>query len=328
MEVEKNDKHAQNLLKGLNLTPEGILSTYPKIIEPLAKPSDLGFTRREFFYWTEKKVIDIPKEEEGQSGWSRLNLIEVIWIRIAQELRQFNFPFTFLRQLKETLFKDMLKEYCQDPESVKNILQDVFTDKSVIDSYLTLLEEERNSEPDNDPIRAVCTPLGAMLAEILLYNKSITFLLSINNSDYKVAFEGYSLQRLDQNEISKIKSRTHLTMFLNDLISDYLLDKKYEKINEEFGFITETELQIINELRNKEVREINIKKDDIDVFTYTATSKKEIRDDQVLMIKKLLRMNEFDDVRVVLRNDKHLYIENKKKVKIRPVDTAQKKNKN
>jgi hypothetical protein len=39
-------------------------------------------------------------------------------------------------------------------------------------------------------------------------------------------------------------------------------------------------------------------------------------------------MNEFDDVRVVLRNDKHLYIENKKKIKIRPDKTAQKKNKN
>jgi len=39
-------------------------------------------------------------------------------------------------------------------------------------------------------------------------------------------------------------------------------------------------------------------------------------------------MNEYDEVRVVFRNDKQLYIENKKKLKIRPVDTAQKKNKN
>ena len=39
-------------------------------------------------------------------------------------------------------------------------------------------------------------------------------------------------------------------------------------------------------------------------------------------------MNEFDDVRVVLRNDKHLFIENKKKIKIRPDNTAQKNNNN
>lgn len=49
---------------------------------------------------------------------------------------------------------------------------------------------------------------------------------------------------------------------------------------------------------------------------------------RILELEDQLRMNEFDDVRVVLRNDKHLYIENKKKIKIRPVDTARKKNKN
>ena len=35
------------------------------------------------------------------------------------------------------------------------------------------------------------------------------------------------------------------------------------------------------------------------------------------MIKRLLRMNEFNDVRVVLRNDKHNYLEDKKKTMTR-----------
>lgn len=35
------------------------------------------------------------------------------------------------------------------------------------------------------------------------------------------------------------------------------------------------------------------------------------------MIKRLLRMNEFNDVRVVLRNDKHIYLEDKKKTMTR-----------
>ena len=41
------------------------------------------------------------------------------------------------------------------------------------------------------------------------------------------------------------------------------------------------------------------------------------------MIKRLLRMNEFNDVRVVLRNDKHIYLENKTRKKLWPDNTAQ-----
>lgn len=44
--------------------------------------------------------------------------------------------------------------------------------------------------------------------------------------------------------------------------------------------------------------------------------KSELKDEDVYKIKRLLRMNEFDDVRVVLRNDKHIYLENKTRKKL------------
>ena len=105
-------------------------------------------------------------------------------------------------------------------------------------------------------------------------------------------------------------------MNLRNLVAEYLVSPELEQLNEEFGFVTEDEKQLIKVIRDKQVKEIHIKKDDNEVLTYIATSKREIKDEQVAAIKRMLRMNEFDDVRVVLRNDKHLYIENKKKVKL------------
>lgn len=310
------DKNALNVINGLGLSIDGILTNYPKIIEPLAKPSDLGFSRREFFYWTEKCVVDIPKADEGQSGWSRLNLLEVIWIKIAQELRLFNFPFAFLVELKQILFKDQLQEYLNKTDSLRNQLEKVFPDKSFVNSYLALLEEERNSEPDHDPMKMVCTPLGAMLAEILLLNKKIAMHIYISSEQFMVAFEGYSLQVVDQAELDKVKNKTHLSLFLNDLIGEYLFDEKYKKINIDFGVISEKEMEIIKAIRDKEVTEIIIKKGHNKPLIFTCTKKSELKDEDVAKIKRLLRMNEFDDVRVVLRNDKHIYLENKTRKKL------------
>jgi hypothetical protein len=36
----------------------------------------------------------------------------------------------------------------------------------------------------------------------------------------------------------------------------------------------------------------------------------------VTALKRLLRMNEYNEVRVVLRNNKHIYLENKTKQKL------------
>lgn len=60
------------------------------------------------------------------------------------------------------------------------------------------------------------------------------------------------------------------------MIGSYLVEEKNERINKDFGFIFPRELEIIKAIRDKEVKEIHIKKDDNEILTYIATSKREI----------------------------------------------------
>lgn len=117
----------------------------------------------------------------------------------------------------------------------------------------------------------------------------------------------------------QLEIRPHITLSLNELIAEYLLDIKYEKINIEFGLITNKEIEILEAIRNKEITEITINKGENESLTYTCTKRSELKDEQVQMIKRLLRMNEFNDVRVVLRNDKHIYLENKTRKNYDPI---------
>ena len=82
-----------NVNADLETAFENLNVYYPKIVEPLAKPSDFGIGPREFFYWIKQGVIDIQKSETGQAAWNRLNMYDAIWIRFIQELRKFNIPF-------------------------------------------------------------------------------------------------------------------------------------------------------------------------------------------------------------------------------------------
>jgi hypothetical protein len=322
------DKEVQESIESIGLTIELIEEHYPRIFEPLGKPSQLELTPREFFYWTDKGVIDIPKEEEGQSPWSRLNLMEILWIKMVKELRKFNLPFASLAILKNDMFSSVLTVMRKNHDLTKSEIEKRYNDptlKNLINNILTPSNNEVKEFIEENKL--LFSLITGIVFEILLFRRNINLIVYAKEKNFAFTLEGFRNQDLIQDEIDQAKKSTHLILNLRNLVAEYLVSPELEKLNEEFGFVTEDEKQLIELIRDKQVKEIHIKKDDNEVLTYIATSRREIKDDQVAVIKRLLRMNEFDDVRVVFRNDKHLYIENKKKIKIRPDKTAQKKTK-
>lgn len=290
---------------------------YPKIMEPLAKPSSLDFTAREFFYWCDKGIIDMPKVKDAQSPWRRLNLLDVIWIRIVKELRKFNFPFPSIVKIKADLFQNVfLKLVDLNDDEISSILNEI-EDVDLKNIFHQIISQaNKNPELLKKEFGQLVSPIGALLAEILIWNRVIYMHVCKIEDDFVVVFEGYSMQPASPETLLALKSGTHLSLCLNELIAEHLLDVKCEKINKDFGLISDQELEILAAIRNKEITEITINKGQNEKLTFVVTKRTELKDDQVQMIKRLLRMNEFDDVRVVLRNDKHLYLENKTRKKI------------
>ena len=98
METEINKDQFYKIINSMGVSLSNLEEIYPRIMEPLAKPSELNFTAREFFYWCDKGIIDIQKSEEGQSPWSRLNLLDVIWIRIVKGIKKIQLSVSFHRK--------------------------------------------------------------------------------------------------------------------------------------------------------------------------------------------------------------------------------------
>lgn len=317
MTIDITEEQSSKILETIGVSFANFEKFYPRIVEPLAKPSELNLTAREFFYWCDKKIIDIPKSEDGQSPWSKINLLDVIWIRIVKELRRFNFPFSSVVKIKEDLFQNIfLKILDLDNSQIESLLEKIKGDD--VKNVFSKLIKQAKKDPDalKKQFGPIVCPMGALLADILLFNRKIHLHICKLGEDFPIVFEGYSLQYTSQETLDAIKDQTHLSLCLNELIADHLLDVKCEKINIEFGLISEQELEIIEAIRNKEITEITIKKEHDKPLIFSCTKKSELRDEDVYKIKRLLRMNEFDEVRVVLRNDKHIYLENKTRKKL------------
>ncbi|UPT69038.1 MAG: hypothetical protein M0D57_10635 [Sphingobacteriales bacterium JAD_PAG50586_3] len=116
-------------------------------------------------------------------------------------------------------------------------------------------------------------------------------------------------------EIEEFKTKPFICIPLNNLIEEFIEFDKTETLSREFGLFSETEESVIKALRNDDVKEIQIRKSNENEPTIIQITKREITGEKVRMIKRLLGMNDFDEMRVVLRNDKHIFIESKSKNK-------------
>jgi hypothetical protein len=303
-----NDKLTEELGKVFDINISDLLNIYPKISDLLAKPSQLDLGAREFFYWGKIGVINVEKAEKGQSPWNRLNLIDILWVTLVKELRKFNIPFQDIALIKNDYYFDTANFMVNNKELVLNELISQFSSEIAVEEIYKFIE---NPNSDFKKYKPLSTPFAALITQILLYGQKISLYLIPKDSHFKMLYIGNKNSTYTEEEINYIKENTHLFINLNTIVSNFFELDKNEPLNRAFGIISSTEDEIITALRDHQVDEILIKKSHDQTITYTLTQKQELRNDEVKAIKKLLRMNEYKEVSVVLRNDKHIYLENK-----------------
>ena len=317
MSIKFSEDKASSIMHARGGSVSSIDTFYPRMMEPLAKPSELELSPREFFYWCDKGIIDMPKAEKGQSPWSRLNLLDVFWIRIVKELRKFNLSFSAIVEIKKDLFHSQFDRVLgMDSTMTANILALSKNDDAtnMIQGLSNLPTQElAKIKKKYDHL---CFPITALLSDILLFNSYIHIHICKPNDKYVIVFQGHSAENITPENMVLVNKQSHLSICLTELIAEFLLDKACEKMNIEFGLISAEEITILSAIRNKEITEIHIKKDQSEQMTMTTIKQGEMTDEEVTALKRLLRMNEYNEVRVVLRNNKHIYLENKTKQKL------------
>jgi hypothetical protein len=303
-----DDKIIEVFSQFLGVSALEVINTYPKIMDLLAKPSQLDLGAREFFYWGKIGVINVEKAEKGQSPWNRLNLIDTLWVTVVKELRKFNIPFQDIALIKNSYYYDTANFMINNKELVINDLKNQFSSEIAVEEIYKYIE---NPNIDFKKYKPLSTPFAALITQILLYGQKISLYLIPKDSHFKMLYIGNKNSTYTEEEINNIKDNTHLFINLNTIVSDFFELDKNEPLNRAFGIISSAEDEILTALRDHQVDEILIKKSHDQTITYTLTQKQELRNEEVKAIKKLLIMNEYQEVRVVMRNEKHIYLENK-----------------
>lgn len=293
-----------------------IMDLYPKVKDRIIPLSVTGVPARTFFHWKNNGIIDYPIASGDERIRVKLNLFEFVWIRACVFLRDFGFPLSALRDVKEQLFQDMGEIMIRENESIlKNIdsnpLMDAET-KKFLNAFLPKLKQHYSEFAEEH--RIYTSVIGSLIATILLYNQeaAVFIIKKLEGTEFKT-FSWGTLAEYEQHSESFI-GFPHIMIPFRPIIADFLKNSDNEKYLDKFDFLHPKEKKILEYLKKKDFSELQIKNIE-GVIKVVKNEDIDIMGDKVSEIRRILGLNEYSSVTLSLRNGKHIFCKQKTNIK-------------
>ena len=290
---------------------------YPRVFDREIPLSATGISSWTFFDWKKKGLI--PFESENEKDRVKLNLIEYVWLKAIQSLREFGVPYQELSKMKTYLYDskiylEVLKEWPLILESAKasgmHSSQDIENFKKTFEFLNENLNE--NSAIDNSIMTVFATSVFRM---ILMDDEA--FLVAFKRNDGEgLMFFMYSFEVLKaiEDETNPLY-QDHVQIKVLPIIRNLLSEINLEKYAFTLGLLNHDEQRVINAIREGNYSEIIIRKSGEQDMIIDVAKEFNLKDEKAKELRVLLGLNKYDEVQVKFRNEKDLFIKNKKRLK-------------
>jgi len=313
-----NEKQFFDDLKLLGASIEKFELFYPQMKEQLIPLANTGISARTFIHWRKLGIIDYQETISETRSWVRLNLFQYLWLKVCSTMRDFGIPLQILLEAKQEYLKDIYSdiqdidktEYNAYLEEISNLT------KEQIEAHLRALDflkEAYPHLPDEDKI--FYTPFAMLISRVLLCNDDVSIVLINNNGDF--VFNDISIQMMDEFKISPLELLTqiHLNLPLRRFLEDFIDEPRNNKHINYFGLINMAEKRVLDAIRNKSYKEIAIRfGNEREDMIIEGFSDGDILASKAKEVQRILGMNEYDEITLKFRNDKHIYYKNKKRI--------------
>ncbi|MDA3883285.1 MAG: hypothetical protein PF481_08355 [Bacteroidales bacterium] len=293
-----------------------IESVYPNVLEQKLTLSQAGVSARVYNSWKKSGVFQNTAIGRGEDqAWVRLNIYDYVWIKIIKVLRDFGVSLENIRIVKETLFKSIYDSFERNEITEMVNYQNPNMNEKEKKEAVHILEACFDEYQLLDDVNKTYTYIiSTLVTRVLLFSEA-PYIIVVLDGDNILPLST-SLEEVQNNkEIAEfIERRPNLKIPVLPIIEEFLQDPKNDENLYLWGFLNLKERKIIEALRHGDFKEIVIrpKHKQTDEYTIEVTTDNDIINSQVKELKKLLSLNQYSEVILKQRNDKHVYIRNKK----------------
>lgn len=289
---------------------------YPRIMERTIPLSATGVNSWTFFDWKSKGMI--PFEAENENDRVKLNLVEYVWVKVNSKLRQFGIPFKQLSNMKNLIYNPevFIQAIKNWPEMIKHFEESKqYSAEQLLSAKRGLHFLSENIDENSIIDKPLFTIFASTVFNLLLMNETGVLFAFKSKSENEMIFTCL-LHSAIQNMPMETNpyNHDHIQILLNPILGELLEKDQLEKYSFSLGLLNSDEQKIIKAIRERNFTEIIIRLKGKDDLVIDVTEELNINGDKANQIKKILGLNAYDEAFIKYRNQKEIYIKNKKRL--------------
>lgn len=297
----------------------GIVSEMPQLMDTFMQKtfvnSETEIHPRVLTEWGKKGLLISPYEK---SRHNRLTVTEFVWIKLVEQMREFNFSYDFILNVKkelvqpigdmflDPLFNEEIRETFLtqlDPAS-RILFNAVFSSKEAFKQMLLAINIDLDNVTSFDLFLVVC----------LVYQTPVT--INLNKDGVGAIFSPLYLEWLDQEKYIRQMQRTHVTLSISEVLAKTLSIAPIDKVGSTLKLISKEEEAVLNVLGEPNLRSVVIRFDDKHEMNLLEVTTERIVDRRTRLLE-IIMTNGYQDIELKTAKGRIVRCTNTRKVKLK-----------
>jgi DNA-binding transcriptional MerR regulator len=276
---------------------------------------DVGISYRELNHWSTKDILF----ENNESGkWRKYNILELIWLELIKEFRQYNLPLDTISKIKNSAILpfDVTSLIQENKEQIQEVIMQSFKKKDK--EYQEFLKSEEYQIMFNSIIDELPNYNTFEIILLEAYFLKLQYRIVVNlKGDVIFSNELYISELNESDYFNSNFEKSNLSVSINRIISNIFKNYNNKELKYKWKLISEQEENILEVLRSdKKLKSINIrfnKDSEINLLEYTEEMKILPKD----YLKKIIISGGYQDIKIITQNGDIVLCERTVKQKIK-----------
>jgi len=284
---------------------EGIEKTMELRFQQKFALKDISISTRVMNHWDAKGLI--PDSSRNKGGPYTFNFIELIWLHIVKELREYGYP---LENIKEVSFYlttpfDISEQYRalsdDEKEKIKNKVENIqLNNEDEKQKLVDSIKKELN-DPNVGTEYFQTNILSLLINEFLFYRNDVRIL--IDQKGNVVPYTDEFIKHKDFGNIMKevnFDNESYINISLLKFFRKFTMNKKYFSFLQDNNILNENEAHILSLIREGKAKTITIKFKDHKPYMLETTKEKKIQAET--RITEILLNRGYQDISIRTEN--------------------------
>lgn len=265
-------------------------------------------------YWAQEGVL---LEDFRDHKWRRFDMVSFIWLKVIEQLREFNIPLATIKDLAESMKgPDIIDSIMRSEELEEVIIEIGRQDGQMVTDVRELLDRPDVRESIKRELPSV---FMILVLDAIIMRDRLSIL--VNRQGEFVPFkESYRKAYNKIPEMNAFLNSTYVNVSISGLLQEYFESQDPDFLAHELCLLTPKEAEVLNAIRTQDLTSVEIRYHNGEMDRIEITKKMKVNTSQRLY--EIMFQEGYQDITLKIQDQKVVHCENTYKQKFKDLGTG------